>query len=227
VAMSCDNRLDIDHPPTTSRPVLPTVGRGGVVPYIVVWSEEYELPARVVRGQLPGIGYADETSADRDRDGVLWARVSSRPGEGRPLYTRLHPLRQRRAMRRLLCQVCAEPAEYTDQGHLWLLLPGQECWENWPDGVVNPHPPVCLRCARLSVRQCPPLRRGFVAVRAHSLLHGVFGVRFQPGSPFPSHADDNDEALGYGSPVIHWIQATQLSRTLHDCRILDLDELVS
>jgi hypothetical protein len=224
--MSCDSRLDIDRPPKASRPVLPTVGRGGVVPYIVVWSGEHTLPTRVVQGQFGGIGYADETLADRDRDGVLWTRMSSRPGDGRPLYARLHPLRQRRAMRRLLCQVCAEPAEYTEKGHLWLLLRG-EGWEGWPDGLINPYPPVCLRCARLSVRQCPPLRRGFVAVRAHSMLHGVFGVRFRPGHPFPGLADDDDEPVGCADPVIRWMQATQLVRTLHDCTVVDLDQVVS
>jgi hypothetical protein len=225
--MSCDIQPEIDHPPKTSRPVLPTVGRGGVVPYIVAWSGEHTLPTRVVQGQRLGIGYADETLTDRDRDGVLWTRMSSRPGEGRPLYAQLHPLRQRRAMRRLLCQVCAEPAQYNEQGHLWLVLPSEEDEEDWPEGVINPYPPVCLRCARLSVRQCPPLRRRFVAVRAHSVLYGVFGVRFRPGHSCPQLADDDDEPVGYRDPIIHWMQATQLVRTLHDCTVVDLDQVVS
>jgi hypothetical protein len=223
--MNCDSQVDIDRPLTTLRPVIPVVGRGGVVPYIVAWSEEIALPTRVV-GRGVGIGYADETLIDRDQDDVLWTRMSSRPGVGRPLYATLHPLRQRRAMRRLLCQVCAEPAEYTEQGHLWLLVTGREDWEGWPEGVFNPYPPVCLRCAGLSVRQCPPLRRGFVAVRAHSVLHGVLGVRFQPGYPSPGLADDDDESVGYGDPVIRWMQATQLVRSLHDCVIVDLEKVV-
>lgn len=90
------------------------------MPYIVEWSGEQLLPSRAVQRGRWGIGFADETLTDRDRDGVLWTRMSSRPGQGRPHYARLHPLRQRRAMRRLLCQVCGELAEYTEQGHLWL-----------------------------------------------------------------------------------------------------------
>jgi hypothetical protein len=40
---------------------LPTVGRGGVVPYIATWSEEPKPPVRIVEHRWGGIGFADET----------------------------------------------------------------------------------------------------------------------------------------------------------------------
>jgi hypothetical protein len=204
------------------------VGRDGVVPYIAEWSIEKPLPTELVQHGRLGIGYADEMPTDRDRDGVLWTRMVSQPGQGKPLYWRLHPLRQRRAMRRLLCQVCAGPTEYTNQGHLWLLVDQPKKWLDWPEDVVNPFPPVCLRCARLSVRLCPPLRRGFVAVRAHSTPHGVIGVLFREGisAPVVSRNDDG-AAIAYTDPAIRWTQAMQLTRTLHGSTIVDLDRLVT
>lgn len=196
------------------------------MPYIVMWSDEQTLPTELVSRGGSGIGYADELPTDRDHDDVLWTRTASRPSQGRPLYHRLHSLRQRRAMRRLLCQVCAEPAEYTDQGHLWLLVDQTEKWSGWPERLTNPYPPVCLRCARLSVRQCPPLRKNCVAIRAHSELYGVIGIVFRDGksSPVVSEQDDGT-AVRYSDPAIRWTQATQLTRTLFDCVVIDPDRL--
>jgi hypothetical protein len=217
-----DSRSDIHVPPVA--------GRGGVVPYIAMWSEEQYLPAEVVQRGRSGVGYADELPSDRDSDGVLWTRMASNPGKGRPEFNRLHPRRQRRAMRLLLCQVCAQPAEYNEQGHLWLLVDSRRDWAQWPEGAANPYPPVCMACARLSVRQCPPLRRGFVAVRPHSSMHGVIGVRFWPGRTYPTvrlAVDDGGEPVAHVDPVIQWMQATQLTRILHRCVPVDLDEVTT
>ncbi|HEX5408059.1 MAG TPA: hypothetical protein VFX16_37830 [Pseudonocardiaceae bacterium] len=194
------------------------------MPYVAIWTGEQTIATTVMRyGQ--GIAYTDEIPTDRDHDGVLWTRSSSRPGQGRPVFTQLHPLRQRRAMRRLLCQVCAGPADYNDRGHLWLLTDRRQDWSDWPEGAANPYPPVCLACARLSVRLCPPLRRGFAVIRAHSTACGVIGVRFRPGPSYPAVILDNDdgEPVTYEDPAIRWMQATQLVRTLHDCTFVDLD----
>jgi hypothetical protein len=206
------------------------LGAGSMVPYIVCWTSELDFPADVIQRPAGGIAYADEKLADRDRDGVLWTRISFSPGRGRPEYTRLHPLRQRRAMWRLLCQVCARPAERTAQGHLWLLTDRwRDDWADWPERASNPFPPVCLACARLSVRLCPPLRRGYIAVRAQSRPHGVIGVRFHAPYRFgpPEVVVDNGDAIAYTDPAIRWVQATQLTRTLYDCTFLDLDEVTA
>jgi hypothetical protein len=198
------------------------------VPYVATWTGEQALTTGIIGLGGQGIGYADETSVDRDRDGVLWIRMSLRPGHGRPLYNQMHPLRQRRAMHRLLCQVCAGPADQTEDGHLWLLTDHRQDWAGWPEGSANPFPPVCLACAHLSAQLCPPLRRGFVAVRAHSEPHGVVGVQFQTDYPFPGlrlAEDDGGIPVVYADPVLRWTLATQLTRTLHGCALVNLDQL--
>jgi hypothetical protein len=217
----------IPTPPAT--PVQPSVrapydpgllGAGSMVPYAAAWTSEHTLPGEVMSVRSGGIGYADERPTDRDQHGVLWARMSSNPGQGRPLFTKLHPLRQRRAMWRLLCQVCGKPADETDQGHLWLLTNRDQAGAL--EGMASQFPPVCLACARWSVRLCPPLRRGHVAIRARSKVDGVIGVMIHPARGM---LPDTDEVIAYTDPVIRWVLATHLIRTLHDCTLVDLDEV--
>jgi hypothetical protein len=163
----------LEKPATKPRP--PFNGPRGIVPYIATWSTEEALPVQVI-GTPKGIGYAHELAVDRDGHGVLWAQRPSRPGSGEPIYNRVHPLRQRRAMQKLLCQVCAGPADQNRQGTLWLLRDDRGDWPDWPEKMGNTHPPLCLRCARISVRACPWLKPGFVTVRAHSTVAGVSGA---------------------------------------------------
>jgi hypothetical protein len=85
--------LDLPH---AAQPVFR--GPQGPVPYIALWSAEEVLETPVVE-TVNGLAYADETSVDRDEHGLLWSRVTVRPGVGEPRYQQLHPLRQRRAMR--------------------------------------------------------------------------------------------------------------------------------
>jgi hypothetical protein len=201
------------------------LGGGSAVPYVSAWSGEELLPGRVVRHPGGGITYADETSVDRDEHGVLWTRMASRIGAGRPLFTKLHPLRQRRAMRRLLCQVCARPADRTEDGLLWLV--SREAISDLADleGVITPQPPLCLHCANVSVTSCPRLRRGYVAVRAHTRLCGVYGVRYQAGWSQLTLASDDDRVFDYREPLVRWVQAVQLARSLHNCIPVDLGEV--
>jgi hypothetical protein len=199
------------------------------VPYVASWAGENTHDTAVVNRPGGGIAYCDETSVDRDEWGVLWVRTDSRIGVGRPLFKALHPLRQRRAMLRLLCQVCAKPAACTEQGHLWL-LPGQAgvvSAEQLEDTPVT-MPPVCVGCAPLSVRLCPALRTEYVAVRAFSRVSGVLGIRFQPGPRYPLPvASDDDPGLvfDYGDPIVRWVMAVHRVRTLRDCVAVDLDRL--
>src|SRR5690349_16017407 len=93
-----------------------------IVPYTTRWSAERKLQTPVIaRPGGTGIAFADEILSDRDRHGALWQRMPSRPGHGRPEFGKVHSGRQRRAMRNLLCQVCAGPADRDDRGTLWLL----------------------------------------------------------------------------------------------------------
>ena len=106
-----------------------TPGRSLIAPYVTAWSGEKDPPYAVVERPGGGIAYLDESFTDRDRNGVLWFRTPFQQGQGRPEFGRVHPLRQRRTMLRLLCQVCAGPADRTDDGVLWLLQDHQEDWD--------------------------------------------------------------------------------------------------
>jgi hypothetical protein len=186
------------------------------VPYITTWSEERPLPTTVVE-HPSGIRYADETLADRDRNGVLWRRVPSRPGRGRPQFGKVHPLRQRRAMRRLLCGICGGPADRSDLGVLWVLRDYRDDWLGWPEGMAATEPPVCLPCARLSVRLCPALRKGYVSLRvADSTVAGVYGIRYRLGQ------GTDDATVTFEDPAIRWICAAQLVRELRGCTMVAL-----
>jgi hypothetical protein len=176
----------------------------------------------VVERPEGGIGYESETVADRDTNGVLWFRMSFQPGEGRPEFGKVHPQRQRRAMQRLLCQVCAGPADCTEDGVLWLLLDHREDWPAWPDGMGVTEPPVCVSCVRVSLRLCPALRKSATVVRAGSfVVAGVHGLRYQGG-----HAPTalGSATVAFEDPAIRWVRAISLVRELQDCVILSLAE---
>jgi hypothetical protein len=193
-----------------------------IVPYIVSWSDEKNMPTVVVEHPWAGIAYADETLADRDERGVLWTRIASRPGKGRPLFGEIHSLRQRKVMRRLLCGICGGQPDRNDQGVLWLLRDFRDDWPNWPEHMASREPPVCLPCAHQSVQLCPSLRKGYVAVRVgHSEVSGVYGIRYRAGKPFPVTVDD--AIVTFDDPDIHWTRAHQLVRELLECTIVDLD----
>jgi hypothetical protein len=158
-------------PPASAAPLACLVSqeharyRSAVVPYITAWSGEDGPSPTVLAQPLTGIGYLDETPADRDHHGVLWRRVPSKLGDGRPKFGEIHTARQQHAMRNLLCQVCAGPADQTENGTLWLLKDHRRDWAGWPVGMGVTEPPVCLPCAHLSRRSCPALRKGHVALR--------------------------------------------------------------
>lgn len=195
----------------------------GLVPYITSWSTEQPLPTRVIPHPRAGIAYADETLGDRDEYGVLWNRMPSHPGQGRPQFGNIHSLRQRRAMRKLLCQVCAGPADHNNQGVLWLLKDHRDDWPSWPEHMAATEPPVCLPCAHTARRTCPALRKGHVAVRVgHSTVCGIYGVRFQLGHLIPTPVED--AILRLDDPIIRWTRAEQLVRELRDCTIVSLED---
>ncbi|WP_328912668.1 MULTISPECIES: hypothetical protein [unclassified Streptomyces] len=207
------------HIPDHPAPHKPTLG----VPYIATWSAEQVLKPTVVFDPRHGrIAYADEVPADRDSHGALWNRITLRPGQGTPQLGKVHSLRQRRAMRRLLCQVCAGPADLNEHGMLWLLGDYSQDWPNWPDGMATPHPPVCLPCAWKSTRACPHLTTGFAAVRVKQYpVVGVYGGIHDPRNP--DQGPVIDEVVGYHHPNIRYTIAHQLVRQLLDCQPVDLN----
>ncbi|SFS80136.1 hypothetical protein SAMN05444716_104137 [Streptomyces harbinensis] len=190
----------------------PAITTRGTVPYITQWTGEQTAAMPVVtrRGRL---AYADERSYDRDAGGVLWRRVPSTPGKGKPEFGAVHPLRQRIAMAGLVCQVCGGPADRNEDGVLWLMGDASDNPGDWPQGLETAHPPVCLPCATLAVRACPHLRQRFVALRVRTwTLAGVHGALYQPGLNGPILTDAT--GIPFDHPAIKWIIASQLIATL-------------
>lgn len=193
-------------------------------PYITSWSaERAERPTVVERRS--GIGYLDETVYDRDRHGVLWVRSLVRQGHGEPRFAVVHPLRQRRAMRRLLCNVCGGPADRAEDGALWLLSDLRDGWPSWPERMGVNEPPVCLPCVRVASRMCPALRKGAVAVRAREHpIAGIHGLVYRTtGTVWPEPVEHTNVA--YGDPASRWVVASKLIRELRDCTVIPLESL--
>lgn len=160
--------------------------------------------------------------------GVLWQRHTLRIGAGRPLYTVVHPLRQRRVMSQLLCQVCAQAADHNDDGTLWLLPDREVATFDESDGLVTRHPPLCLPCACTSVRVCPGMRPNYVAIRAHSAVCGVIGTVYRRLDHSPWMEIDTDypgDPVLFHDPAILRTQAHQLVRVLMNIQIVNLDSL--
>lgn len=194
-----------------------------VAPYITAWTGEDE-PVRPVISRGLGIGFEDEIMTDRDKRGVLWTRAAQRHGVGRPVFGKVHPLRQRRAMQRLLCQVCAGPADRTADGVLFLLKDHREDWPDWPNRMGVSEPPVCWSCVRLSARVCPALRHGAVLVRAGWYdIAGVNGVLY---SSDPTPRPVGQVTVAFENPAIRWVKAAYLIRELLDCTLIELDQVV-
>ena len=198
-------------------------GRRVVAPYITAWSAEQDPPIVLVERPGGGIAYPDETVTDRDRNDVLWFRTPFRPGVGRPEFGKVHPLRQRRTMQRLLCQVCAGPADRTEDGVLWLLKDHREDWPSWPNGMGVTEPPVCVPCVRASLRLCPALRNGAVVVRAGSfVVAGVHGMLYRGGAKL---VQVGGTTVTFEDPAIRWVRAAYLVRELRDCVLVPLTDL--
>jgi hypothetical protein len=139
---------------------------------------------------------------------------------GEPRFKKVHPHRQRHAMRRLLCQVCGGPADEDERGILWLI---GEPERGWSGEELTGHPPVCLRCAGPAIRACPHLRRGTLALRVrHAPITGVFGGLYTLGRHGPAFV--GPATLGYDDPRVRFLHARQLMRSLCDWTVVDLDE---
>lgn len=193
---------------------------GHSIPYIATWSEEVR-DDRDLQVDTRGISYLPPRPADRDDRGVLWVRRSSRQGQGRPDLGGVHPQRQRRAMELLLCQVSGHPADVDERGVLWLLEDHRGEWPDWPNGLETTHPPISRPCVGPSLRGCRHLQRGAVMVRvAESIVTGVRG-RLWNIDPRTRAVSAKVEILEFDSPLLPWMQASQLVRTLDGCTIVN------
>ncbi|MEU1599922.1 hypothetical protein ABZ468_45850 [Streptomyces sp. NPDC005708] len=190
------------------------------VPYIAAWSGEHKPMPRVVQVG-DGIMLAGQP---RDKTGVSWQPWALRQGAGRPEYGKVHGPRQRRAMRRNLCQVCGGPADRNELGWLWLLEDHRADGEpGWPQGEVTTHPPVCRPCAPVAARLCPHLRDHVIAARVGLvILDGVYGQLYTPG-PIPA---GRNVAL-FNSPCARWLVGSQLAASLLDVTLIDLPKVTT
>lgn len=206
--------------PSTGWAAPAALMRPRLVPYITQWSGERAPKSEMVirQGRL---AFANERPYDRDSDGVLWSRAPSQPGKGKPEFGKVHALRQRNAMERLLCQVCGKTADRNQDGILWLL--GEIPDSSGDSGILTAHPPVCLPCARASVSSCPHLRRACTALRVSCLERaGVRGALYRPSCSKPVAVDVG--GVAFGDPLINWVRAGQLLMRLIDFSIIDLHD---
>ncbi|MFW6724345.1 hypothetical protein ACHZ98_30180 [Streptomyces sp. MAR4 CNY-716] len=196
------------------------------VPYVTAWTGEDRRAAPVVISTARGIGYPHENPHERDTMGVLWARKPLRQGDGRPRFGHVHPQRQRRAMHRLLCQVCALPAYEDERGTLFLLEDRRDV-PGWPEEEVTAHPPVCLQCAAMSPEWCPHLRRtGAVAVQVRNPdIDGVHGMLYRPDGRLA--VPDVAVTVSYDDPAVRWVLAAHMTRVFRGCTVVDPEEIAS
>ncbi|WP_328915421.1 MULTISPECIES: hypothetical protein [unclassified Streptomyces] len=191
------------------------------VPYAAAWSGEKATVggALTVRPDGSGLAYRDETPADRDRNGVLWARLRHAPGQGRPNYPAMHSHRQRHAMLNLLCQVCGGPADRTSRGWLFLFPRPAGPADPAPDAhedALTTKPPVCRPCAALALRHCPHLTDALFVRSRKPRVWGVFGGYLTP-APDGGLTPSADDYLPYGHPTAPWFLASQAVLHLTRC----------
>lgn len=200
---------------------LPALFKGFPVPHITLWSAE-RLPEPRVVSTRAGLRIAGH---EHDREGVLWLPSALRPGRGRPIHGSVSGPRQRRAMRRLLCQVCGGPPDLNEQGYLWLLRDERGSYAGWPEGDITTHPPVCRLCGALSVLLCKNFVRGTAtAVRVRRpIVDGVFGKPYAVSKRSMTPLKLNTMLLD--DPALPWMLGHQLAASLTEVTVVDLPRL--
>ncbi|MCA1220049.1 hypothetical protein [Streptomyces sp. 8L] len=165
------------------------------MPYIAPWSTE-TVPAyqTILTASHAGfcLGYTDEFPiVDRHHE-ALWIRSKLAQGIGRPILSRVHPLRQRRAIKYFLCQVCGGDTFDDDwsrwgERHLVVLPASEDCPIR--EGEVTTAPPLHLPCAIEAVSDCPHLRDGYSAALVGRMMSwGVAGIIHDPATLAPTTA---------------------------------------
>lgn len=206
---------------------VPLTYKGHPVPYIAAWSNEH-LPQPTIVTAADGIAFGDALGPNRhgrDPAGVLWTRWALRQGDGRPEFNVVHAPRGKRAMRKLLCQVCGGPSDVNEQGRLFL-LEDERAVEGWPEREITTHPPLCLTCAPLAARLCTHLQDNVVAVRVGRVdVDCVYGdVYARSKGPFPVLVKKK-QIVPFDDQRVKWTLGSQLAATLMDVTVVDLDEL--
>lgn len=193
-------------------------------PFIASRTTEQPLPATLIvrPGADQGVGYEDEWEQDRDRDGGLWARVSTDlSGFGTVENAIPHPYRQRALMERLLCQVCVGAPQRDEREAFLFVVPDGPRDRNaeradWAERALEATPPVCLADAVESAAGCPRLGRVTALWVRQPILYGVAGVghRLRGGSLHPFKIQ-----VSYEDPALAWVVAHQMIRCLQEVTV--------
>ncbi|MFI6682526.1 hypothetical protein [Streptomyces sp. NPDC050485] len=201
-----------------------TLARPTVTPFVVAYDDEQagSLDDLTIEfTPTPRLAYRDMQPDDRDRAGVLWARIERTSRKGKPIYNSMNTERQREAMYDLLCQVCSEPASRNKDG--WLFLDWQTPQDppTWPEGSLTNMPPLCVECARLAVEECPHADL-FVPLRVKlPRLWGVSGVQYRwTENGWKTYG--SIPWLRYGDERLPAVLASQLIRELCKVTVIDL-----
>ncbi|MFI9625416.1 hypothetical protein [Streptomyces sp. NPDC052042] len=189
-----------------------------LAPYVA--SRSAEQP--VLRSELkiefapggPRLVYRKPRPEDRDHHGNLWVRMDE-SADGRVQYGLMHVRRQRICMENMLCQVCGGPAGRDRDGWLFLDWRRPDSPPTWPERSITSMPPLCAEHARVSVRQCPFLRRAEYAVLRvrKPRLYGVSGTLYQLTAT-GWHTSDSNVLSAYGEPRLPGMLASRLHREL-------------
>ncbi|MFE3558715.1 hypothetical protein ACFXKW_28225 [Streptomyces sp. NPDC059193] len=208
-------------------------------PFISSRSTERSLPGILVirPGLDQGLGYADEVDRDegeqdRDRDGGLWARVSTDlSGTGTVENAIPHPYRQRALMDRLLCQVCAGSPKHDARGGFLFVVPDgprdrSAAGADWAERALEATPPVCLADAEQSATGCPRLGRVTALWVRRPVLYGVTGIGYRLRSG-ALHPFKTTVPVSYEDPALAWTVAHQMVRRLEEVTVdWDLTEFL-
>ncbi|GHG60424.1 hypothetical protein [Streptomyces griseocarneus] len=200
-----------------------------VTPFVVAYDDEQgglEADLTIAYTPTPRLAYKVMQADDRDRAGVLWARVERASRKGKPIFAAMNPERQRECMYELLCQVCGEPAGRNRDGWLFLDWRMPQDPPTWPEGSLTHMPPLCERDARLAVEQCPHAGR-FIPLRVKlPRLWGISGTRYQ-WTDSGWRRDSSIPWLKYGDERLNAVLASQLVRELRKVTVVDLDEVMT
>lgn len=175
------------------------------------------------------LGYAHEVEGDRDEHSVLWMRythtVQDRRGMpvGTPRPPTVHPTRQRRAMRNLLCQFCIRPA-HTPHGLIFLMDPSDVTPD--PTKVLVSQPPVCAQHVAAAALLHPDRDSAKAYLALSTCLYGVHGHLYDHGDDhLPVPAGRSTDPLPYGHPRLSTCLAVTLVRQLKTFSLIPVDEL--
>ncbi|MEJ8632426.1 hypothetical protein [Streptomyces sp. MS2.AVA.5] len=207
------------------------VWNGMRVPYITHWTAESVPQPKLIRligrgGE--GIGYADEEPVTDRRHEALWHRSGLAQGRGRPDFARVNSLRQKRAMRLNLCQVCGEEATLADGRTLHLMGAATAITE----GETTAAPPLHPVCALESIENCPFLKRSHsAALVEYSPLWGVAGVVHDPVTlaplPNPGRRPEDLTHVHVADKAIRWTLANFTVISLHGVSAVSREDLVA